>query len=536
MNHDETFQPDLISAYFDGEVTAAERAAVERVLAESAEAREELAAYRVISSTLRSSELDTAKIDVSREVLSTIGNEGFDTPPPNRLAETAGRAKWRFSRLLPLGFTAALALLVLIGIGWRINFHVGPMEVPVAGIAEQEADQAMPPPQVPPTPESFSSIDETEMAESGPAMVDSAMVGHARLMLENSASTAGQASDAGGPVDQQLNQRNLANVYWFIDNTAAEEILVVQAQVRDVEGAVNQIQGLFTRNSIHATTVSPTDEPLGFAEERGVPRDDRAVYVESGADRVKLVLHDLQRELGTDQNAILDVALAGVLEADSRRARFHAPDDRGGIPGLSEPPAGRMKLGATMRNEKPSESSFAPTEGAPPGEAGSSMLSRETPQGGTPRPMMAPAPANEGVPAPEEYKFEDFQTIVNISNSLISKRLKEQEQLPRQPDSDSDQMMDSFAEPPLAAETQQPSEPRMEVNGSENRNLGGNSAAQQPSESPMGRGRNAPLGVPQTQSVPERQNTDGGPRSGERRLRMLVMLQQLPAREAPKPK
>src|SRR5690606_22991381 len=120
-----------------------------------------------------------------------------------------------------------------------------------------------------------------------PAIADSAIAGDARLMLKNSASTAIQASDAGGPVDRQLNQRNLANVYWFIDNTAAEEILVVQAQVRDVEGAVNQIQGLFTRNSIHATTVSPTDEPLGFAEERGVPRDDRAVYVESGADRVK---------------------------------------------------------------------------------------------------------------------------------------------------------------------------------------------------------------------------------------------------------
>ena len=384
--------------------------------------------------------------------------------------------------------------------------------MPVAGIGEHEADQAVPPHQVPPISENFSLSDSTETMDSEPAIADSAIAGDARLMLKSSASPSGQASDAVRPVVQQLNQRNLANVYWFIDNTAAEEILVVQAQVRDLEGAVNQIQGLFTRNSIHATTVSPTDEPLGFAEERGVPRDDRAVYVESDAERVKLVLDDLQRELGTDQNAILDVALAGVLEADSRRARFHAPDHRGGMPGLAGRSEGRRRFGAMMRNEKPSDSSFAPAEGALPGGAGSSTLSRETPQGGMPRLMTEPAPANESVPAPEEYKFEDFQTIVNISNSLISKRLKEQEQILGQPDSDSDQMMESFAEPPLATEARQPSEMPMEVGG------------------------NATLGVPQAPSVPERQNIEGERQSGERRLRMLVMLQQPPAREAPKPK
>lgn len=515
MNQDKTLQPELISAYFDGEVTAAERAAVEKVLAESAEARAELAAYQVLSAALRGGDGATPTIDVSQAVLEAIAGERPEVRGLARLAGPANVAKGRFSRLLPLGFAAALAMVALIGIGWRMSFHVGPMEVPVADAELEKANEAQPPPLDSPIAESESSLD--AMAEPAPPMARPESGGEAPTLADSPA-TASEAAEtapsvAGSLVDQHLVPGNMGNVYSFVDQTGAEEILVLRAQVRDLPGAMKHIQDVLTRNSIHSGTISPSEEFLGLAVGEAVPREDRAVYVESDAEQVKLALDDLQRELGSDPNAIVDASLAGVLVSDAQwMLRFAAPDGRGGMPGLGVQAEGMEGAGVRMRSVLP-RSDSPPSQGMRAGEAGSSASTRGPVSSGLSRPMSAPVPDSQSTPAVDEERNEGFQTIVNVSNTLIQRQLRERSSVPSVPgslDFKSETNTDSFAVPPQV--------PRPV-----------------PSESSVERGRLDARGGVGGGDMLERQNTPQARKPGERRLRMLVMLQQQPPQEAPKP-
>lgn len=67
-------QHELISAYFDGELSGSELEAAERLLENSAEARAELATYRALSKSVQNAYQGLDRIDLSQSVLLEIRN------------------------------------------------------------------------------------------------------------------------------------------------------------------------------------------------------------------------------------------------------------------------------------------------------------------------------------------------------------------------------------------------------------------------------------------------------------------------------
>lgn len=105
----------LISAYHDGELTAAERAEAERLLASSPEARAELEAYRHVSSLLRESGRPTLDRDLTPVVMQTIEQQMLlpTTTQPLR-SQQADWKKWA-----AVVAAVAMCLIVVVGINMQ---------------------------------------------------------------------------------------------------------------------------------------------------------------------------------------------------------------------------------------------------------------------------------------------------------------------------------------------------------------------------------------------------------------------------------
>ncbi len=82
---------ELLSAYLDGELTAAEQAAVEQLLAQSAAARQLVEELRALSATLQSLPAHKLEEDLSQEVLQIAGRRMLSVPRgPAEPAEPSG--------------------------------------------------------------------------------------------------------------------------------------------------------------------------------------------------------------------------------------------------------------------------------------------------------------------------------------------------------------------------------------------------------------------------------------------------------------
>jgi hypothetical protein len=80
-------ESELLSAYLDGELTAAEQAAVEQLLAQSPAARQLVDDLRALSATLQSLPAHKLEMDLSQEVLQIAGRRMLSEP--RELAESA---------------------------------------------------------------------------------------------------------------------------------------------------------------------------------------------------------------------------------------------------------------------------------------------------------------------------------------------------------------------------------------------------------------------------------------------------------------
>jgi hypothetical protein len=115
---------ELLSAYLDGELTAAERAEVERLLAANPAARQLLDELRTLSATLRALPPQTLGEDLSRQVLRvaerrmlTEGEPGHWTRSPTPAVPRARAVFNRFVNrrtLVWLSLTAAIAVMIAI--------------------------------------------------------------------------------------------------------------------------------------------------------------------------------------------------------------------------------------------------------------------------------------------------------------------------------------------------------------------------------------------------------------------------------------
>lgn len=107
-----THGPEL-SAYVDNELSGAERAEIERLLAESAEARAAVAELREIADALRSLPHEPSPIDFA----ASVRREGL--PAAASGADSASERTWR----IPLGLrtlASAAAIAICVGTAWRI--------------------------------------------------------------------------------------------------------------------------------------------------------------------------------------------------------------------------------------------------------------------------------------------------------------------------------------------------------------------------------------------------------------------------------
>ncbi|MCS6850159.1 MAG: hypothetical protein NZ700_03195 [Gemmataceae bacterium] len=99
----------LLTSYIDGELTARQRRAVQRLLQRSPEARRLLAELRGDSALIRSLPARPMRQDLSQSVLQAIALRGLRVPPPRRAAP-----RWRL--LSPwLAYAVAASVLLMIG-------------------------------------------------------------------------------------------------------------------------------------------------------------------------------------------------------------------------------------------------------------------------------------------------------------------------------------------------------------------------------------------------------------------------------------
>lgn len=116
---------ELISAYFDGEVTPEERAAVERLLAENDESQRELNETARLSALLHSFPRESAPVDLATSVLQATNQLPIPSVP--EIPGPVHRSSWNEWRaaLISSVVTAAALLLVAWGLG-HFDTHLAP--------------------------------------------------------------------------------------------------------------------------------------------------------------------------------------------------------------------------------------------------------------------------------------------------------------------------------------------------------------------------------------------------------------------------
>jgi anti-sigma factor RsiW len=114
-------QEELLSAYLDGELTAAQRADVERRLAADPAAQQLLDELRALSSTLQSLPQERLRENLSRKVLRAAerrmlaeGDRGEQESTPTPLDRTIPRRFLNRRTLVWLSLTAAIAVMITI--------------------------------------------------------------------------------------------------------------------------------------------------------------------------------------------------------------------------------------------------------------------------------------------------------------------------------------------------------------------------------------------------------------------------------------
>jgi hypothetical protein len=156
-------QNELFSAYLDGELTAAEQAEMERLLATDPAARRLLDELKALSQTLQSLPQEKLGEDLSQRVLQaaerrmlTEGGPGDDELAPMPLDRSIFRSIISRRTLVWLSLTAAIAIVITINDRWQGGpVQVARNELPAA--AEPKPGESEPP-TIQAMPEATSSV------------------------------------------------------------------------------------------------------------------------------------------------------------------------------------------------------------------------------------------------------------------------------------------------------------------------------------------------------------------------------------------
>lgn len=270
----------LISAYHDGELTAAERTEVERLLATSPEARAELEAYRQVSSLLREAGRPALDRDLTPMVMQTIEQ---DMLLPKAAQPLRGRqANW--TKWAAVVAAVAMCLIVVVG----INLQRDP-QAPVVAQNTPVTPDVKPvevkPIDITPKPEGSNAV---TIAKNDATVVKPIDVGIA-------------PEDLPLEVIENLKQAVPGKIVRYLKQSGKDEVAVFHLMVLDVQPGLESLQMILS-----AQQISGPKEKNGQV---GV----MAVYVQANQDQMDKVIAELIRE---EQKQFVALAVQPSVKAE----------------------------------------------------------------------------------------------------------------------------------------------------------------------------------------------------------------------------
>ena len=314
---------NLLSAFHDGEMTPAERAAVEQRLAASADARCELSEFKQISALLKELPRDRLPSEFPQQVLQAIEREMLipsQPVDPTDAARTSSSRRWIGAAAV---LTSAAGLLLLVRAlddragrdvmqGQRLagvqNVPAAPVEVAADSPVLMAADDSV-------------SLDRKSDVAAGTAGQNS-VVANALRNTFTRARIAGGASGDKFVLDQSaLRTADVGEVVRAIEQTEGDEVAVVFLTVVDRQEGLNGLQLLLTKNRFTRSEEEANGNGGRLSSPAGDADEMQAVLVKSDAAQLATALQQLGQEkylhrLEVDQ----PILLAELNEARGGRA------------------------------------------------------------------------------------------------------------------------------------------------------------------------------------------------------------------------
>lgn len=283
----------LISAYYDGELTAAEQAKVDQLLATSPEAQAELSAYRQMSSLVREARLPALQIDLAPLVMQSIAQQaiGQPTEQPAQPVRPATQRNW--SRWVAVA-AAAAAVMVAARLGWQAQPQA-------PAVAELNSKQPK------------LNANETEpgnlnkpASQNGTSSENKIATTETHAIAANQIEPVKPVTPAPQPVDVQLTSSDLplqvienlkraspGKIVRFLKQSG-KDVAVFHLMVLDTKPGLESLQMILSAQQISG--------PMGEVGQSGV----MAVYVEANQGQLDKVIAELQSK---DQEQFVALAV-----------------------------------------------------------------------------------------------------------------------------------------------------------------------------------------------------------------------------------
>lgn len=262
MNHKPT--NDLISAYHDGELSAAERAEVEQWLATSPAAQAELESYQSLSGLLREAGRPSLSADLTPAVMQMI-EQRMLLPETATRPERKTRSGQVWTRWAVLFAAVAAGLIVAVQVAPR---H--PAQVPA--VVQQPAPQ--PAPQLAPQVDNQPVAAQTAVAKVDPAP--------AQTTVPEVAPATPQVVASAVPFEviSDLKRANTGKIVRFLKQSGTD-VAVFHLLVRDVQPGLEALQQILSTQ-----VAGPQDQPA--------PTATVAFYIQANQDQLDKVIAELQ--------------------------------------------------------------------------------------------------------------------------------------------------------------------------------------------------------------------------------------------------
>ena len=289
---------DLLSAFHDGEITSAERAAAEQRLATSADTRREFSEFNQISALLNELPRDRLPSEFPQQVLQAIEREMLI---PSRPIDSGDATRTQSSRRwigVAAVLTSAAGLLLLVR---ALDDRAGRDVVKDQRLAGTQNIPSAPVGIVAESPLPMAA--DNSAAFAGKSDLAAGAAGQNGVLASAPTSTFTRARIAGGTagdkfvLDQAaLRTADVGEVVRAIQQTEGDEVAVVFLTVVDRQEGLNGLQLLLTKNRFTRSE----DEATGKADRLSSPAGDadvmQAVLVKSNVAQLATALKQLSQE------------------------------------------------------------------------------------------------------------------------------------------------------------------------------------------------------------------------------------------------